>query len=110
MGEILAKLEELGVADNTLVIFTSDNGPWWEGSPGPFRDRKGSSWEGGQRVPFIAQWPGTISKGIVSNEPAMNIDLFPTLVALAGGQLPNDRDIDGKNITAMLTGNAASPH
>jgi uncharacterized sulfatase len=110
MGQILAKLEELGVDDNTLVIFTSDNGPWWEGSPGPFRDRKGSSWEGGQRVPFIAQWPGKIPEGLVSNEPAMNIDLFPTLVGLAGGSLPDDRAIDGRDILTMLTSNAQTPH
>jgi uncharacterized sulfatase len=110
MGQLLAKLESLGIDDNTLVIFTSDNGPWWEGSPGPFRDRKGSSWEGGQRVPFIAQWPGKIPRGLVSNEPAMNIDLFPTLLALAGGELPSDREIDGLNISEMLFANASSPH
>jgi uncharacterized sulfatase len=110
MGQLLAKLKSLGIDDNTLVIFTSDNGPWWEGSPGPFRDRKGSSWEGGQRVPFIAQWPGKIPRGLVSNEPAMNIDLFPTLLALAGGELPSDREIDGLNISEMLFANASSPH
>lgn len=110
VGEILAKLEELNLAENTLVLFTSDNGPWFEGSPGPFRDRKGSSWEGGQRVPFIAQWPGVIPEGLVSNEPAMNIDIFPTLVKLAGGRLPTDRAIDGKDILPMLTDGAESPH
>ena len=110
VGEILATLQENGIADNTLVIFTSDNGPWFEGSPGIYRDRKGTSWEGGQRVPFIASWPGTIPAGTVSAEPAMNIDLFPTLVELAGGQLPRDRDIDGKNILPLLTDGAASPH
>ena len=110
VGEVLATLERLGLEENTIVIFTSDNGPWFEGSPGPFRDRKGSSWEGGQRVPFIAKWPGTIPGGLVSNEPAMNIDLFPTLVKLAGGDLPTDRQIDGKNILPMLTDGATSPH
>ena len=64
----------------------------------------------GKRVPFIASWPGTIPAGTVSAEPAMNIDLFPTLVELAGGQLPRDRDIDGKNILPLLTDGAASPH
>ncbi len=110
VGEVLATLERLGLDENTIVIFTSDNGPWFEGSPGPFRDRKGSSWEGGQRVPFIAKWAGTIPGGLVSNEPAMNIDIFPTLVKLAGGDLPADRAIDGKDILPMLTEGADSPH
>lgn len=110
VGEVLATLERLGLDEDTIVIFTSDNGPWFEGSAGPFRDRKGSSWEGGQRVPFIAQWTGTIPGGVVSNEPAMNIDIFPTLVKLAGGELPMDQSIDGKDILSMLTRGAASPH
>jgi len=110
VGEVLAAVERLGLAEDTLVIFTSDNGPWFEGSPGPYRDRKGSSWEGGQRVPFIAQWAGTIPGGLVSNEPAMNIDLFPTLVKLAGATLPTDREIDGRDIMPMLIEGAASPH
>jgi len=110
MGEIVAALQREGLSENTLIIFTSDNGPWFEGSPGIYRNRKGSSWEGGQRVPFIASWPGTIPAGLVSDEPAMNIDLFPTLVALAGGELPTDRPIDGRNILPMLTDGAPSPH
>jgi len=110
MGEILETLARLGLSEDTLVIFTSDNGPWFEGSSGRYRDRKGSSWEGGQRVPFIAHWPGTIPSGTVNNEPAMNIDLFPTLLALAGTPLPADRTIDGKNMLPMLTESAASPH
>ena len=109
-GEILQALEANGIADNTLVIFTSDNGPWFEGSSGIYRNRKGSSWEGGQRVPFIAYWPGTIPAGTISEEPAMNIDLFPTLSSLAGVPLPRDRAIDGKNIFSMLTTGAGSPH
>lgn len=110
MGEILSKVKELGLDDNTLIIFTSDNGPWFEGSSGPFRDRKGSAWEGGLRVPFIARWPSVIPPGAVSHEPAMGIDIFPTLLALAGGSLPVDREIDGKNILALLTENATTPH
>lgn len=110
VGQILAALDRLDLDENTIVIFTSDNGPWFEGSPGPYRDRKGSSWEGGQRVPFIAKWSGTIPGGLVSNEPAMNIDIFPTLVKLAGGELPSDRPIDGKDILPMLTQGASSPH
>ncbi len=109
-GEILAALDEYGLSENTLVIFTSDNGPWFEGSSGIYRNRKGSSWEGGQRVPFLAHWPGKIPAGTVSSEPAMNIDLYPTLISLAGGQLPDDRRIDGKDIFPLLTGSNTSPH
>ena len=109
-GEILAALDEYGLSKNTLVIFTSDNGPWFEGSSGIYRNRKGSSWEGGQRVPFLAHWPGKIPAGTVSSEPAMNIDLYPTLISLAGGQLPDDRPIDGKDIFPLLTGSNISPH
>lgn len=109
-GEILNTLQRLGLDDNTLVIFTSDNGPWFEGSSGPFRDRKGVAWEGGLRVPFIARWPSVIPAGQVSDEPSMNIDLFPTLVKLAGGDLPDDRVIDGQDIMPVLRDGAASPH
>lgn len=109
-GEILATLDRLGLDDNTLVIFTSDNGPWMEGSAGHLRDRKGVSWDGGSRVPFIARWPSVIPAGQTSDEPVMNIDLFPTLLALAGGDLPTDRVIDGKNMMSVLSEGAASPH
>jgi arylsulfatase A len=109
-GEILAALERLGLDENTLVIFTSDNGPWFEGSSGHFRDRKGVAWEGGLRVPFIARWPSVIPAGQTSAAPVMNIDLFPTLVSLAGGMLPSDRVIDGQNILDVLRYNAPSPH
>lgn len=110
VGEVLAALKANGLDENTLVVFTSDNGPWFEGSPGPFRDRKGSSWEGGLRVPFIARWTSMIPAGRSSSEPAMNIDLFPTLVNLAGGTLPTDRVIDGKDIMPMLRDGENSPH
>ena len=109
-GKVLDTLARLGLDENTLVIFTSDNGPWWEGSPGQFRDRKGSSWEGGMRVPFIARWPEEIPAGLVSPEPAMNIDVFPTLLAAAGAPLPGDKDIDGLDILPMLQGRTTSPH
>lgn len=109
MGQIFAKLDELGLDENTLVIFTSDNGPWFEGSSGIHRDRKGSSWEGGQRVPFIARWPSVIPSGGVSTEPAMNIDIFPTLINLAGAS-SGDRVVDGLDIMPVLTDGANSPH
>lgn len=110
MGAIFEKLDELGLDENTLVMFTSDNGPWFEGSSGQYRDRKGSSWEGGLRVPFIARWPGQIPAGTFSSEPAMNIDILPTLLDFAGVNLPSDRPIDGRSLRGVLTGQESSPH
>ena len=105
VAEVMRALEENGVADNTLVIFTSDNGPGYCGSPGGLRGRKGQSYEGGFRVPMIAHWPKGITAKSICSEPAMNIDLFPTLLSLAGVDLPEDRIIDGKNILSLLTSN-----
>jgi len=109
-GEVMKTLTELGLDDNTLVIFTSDNGPWWEGSAGQYRDRKGSSWEGGLRVPFIARWPRQIPAGVVSAEPAMNIDLLPTFVGAANARLDGDVVLDGKDILPLLKNGEESPH
>ncbi len=106
-GQILAALERLGIADQTLGIVTSDNGPWFEGSAGDLRGRKGQSFEGGFRVPLIARWPGKIPAGTVAGAPAMGIDLFPTLLGLAGLGLPSDRVIDGTDIWPLLAGDAA---
>ena len=96
VGQILEAVKRIGVDDNTLVIFTSDNGPWMSygnhaGSPGPFRESKGTSFEGGVRVPFIARWPGRIPRGAVTDVPAMTIDLLPTLASLAGAPAPSER-------------------
>lgn len=102
VGEIRKKLDELKLLDNTLIIFTSDNGPWYEGSPGMHRGRKGNSFDGGQMVPFIASWPDQIPKGEVINETAMNIDFFPTFLNMAGIELPNDREIDGIDMMPLL--------
>ncbi len=111
VGELLAALDQFGLARDTIVMFTSDNGPWYQGSPGSFRGRKGQSYEGGHRVPFLARWPGRIMPGTVSHQPAMNIDIFPTCLALAGLTLPSDRVVDGKNIYSLLTAaGASSPH
>lgn len=111
MGEIFNALDRLGLDEQTLVIFTSDNGPWFEGSAGELRERKGgASWEGGFRVPFIARWPGQIPAGVSSDAITMNFDLFPTLIELAGGTVPQDRAIDGKNIWPILQGGQQSPH
>ena len=110
LGEIIAALKERGVDRETLVIFTSDNGPWFEGASGALRARKGSSWEGGFRVPMIARWPGRLPKNRVIAEPAVNTDFAPTLAALAGAALPADRPIDGKDIWPMLKDGAPTPH
>jgi len=111
VGRIMETLTEMGVEDNTLVIFTSDNGPWFEGSAGPYRGRKGQSYEGGFRVPMIASWPGRIPSGSVSSQQMMNIDFYPTILSLAGVDLPTDRIIDGRNVMDLLSGKAKkSPH
>lgn len=104
VGRIVDLLRERNIEKNTLVIFTSDNGPWYEGNPGVFRGRKGQSLEGGFRVPFIARWPAKIPFNTVCEAAAMNLDLFPTLFELAGLKLPEDRVIDGRNMLGLLTG------
>lgn len=116
MGEILGALEKHGIDDNTLVVYTSDNGPWLSygdhaGSAGPLREGKGTCWEGGVRVPFIARFPGRIPAGTVCRQPAMTIDLLPTIAALAGAKLPGQK-IDGKDIWPLLAGQegARTPH
>jgi uncharacterized sulfatase len=110
IGRILNALEVNGVADNTLVIVTSDNGPWFEGDQGAFRGRKGGAHEGGYRVPFIARLPGRIAPASVSGEMAMNIDLLPTIAALTEARLPNDREIDGRDIGGVLMRGEPTPH
>jgi uncharacterized sulfatase len=111
MGEILQCLRKNRLEQDSLIFFTSDNGPWFEGNPGHWRGRKGQSYEGGFRVPMIARYPALIPGGTVCHEPAMNIDFFPTSLALAGLQLPRDRIIDGKDITGLLSGKQdTTPH
>ena len=109
-GRLMARLKALGLDRDTVVIVTSDNGPWFEGSTGGLRDRKGGAgWDGGYRVPFIAWGPGRIPAGKVSGEIAMNIDLLPTILALTGKALPKT-EIDGRDLTGVLTAGAKSPH
>lgn len=114
-GQILETINQLGIDDNTLVIFTSDNGPWLSygdhaGSALPLREGKGTTWEGGVRVPFIARWPGQIPAGLAVDTPAMTIDLFPTMAGLLDAELPA-HTIDGKSIWDLLTGESSvSPH
>jgi len=101
VGEVLAALDRAGVASNTLVVFSSDNGPWHQGSAGPLRGRKGSTWEGGQRVPFIARFPGRIPRGKVSHGVAGVMDLHPTIAQLCGAEAKNP--FDGVDIWPLLT-------
>lgn len=104
VGQLQKKLRDLGKEKNTFLIFTSDNGPWFEGNPGNHRGRKGSNFDGGHMVPFLAAWPGHIPAGSSVPNPAMNIDFFPTFLHAAGIPLPGDRVIDGVDILPLLTG------
>lgn len=111
VGEIIKTLESQGLRENTLVVFSSDNGPWFEGSPGLHRGRKGNNFDGGQAVPLIASWPGTILSNAETDEMAMNIDLFPTVCDMIGVDLPSDRIIDGKSLLPLLKGeDERTPH
>lgn len=116
-GEILQTLDETGQRDETIVVFTSDNGPWlnlpnrmlsggvvpWHaGSPGPLRGAKHTTYEGGVRVPFIVRWPGTVPPGTVTAEMGATLDLYATLIAAGGGDLPNGSD--GHDLTALWAG------
>lgn len=112
VGAVLDELREAGIAENTLVVFTSDNGGATGTVNAPLRGGKGSTWEGGMRVPTLAWWPGTIPAGSASDEVASTIDLLPTFASLAGGAVPADRALDGRDISDVLlarTG-AKSPH
>jgi arylsulfatase A-like enzyme len=116
VGQILAALKECGLDQKTLVIFTSDNGPWLSygnhgGSAGPLREGKGTSWEGGVREPCIARWPGQVPAGRICREPLMTIDVLPTLARLAGAELP-PLPIDGRDAWPVIHGDAGtrSPH
>ncbi len=115
IGRVLDRLDRLGLAGNTLVIFTSDNGPvtsdwrnWWEinlyGSTGGFRGRKGDLYEGGIRVPALVRWPGRVAENSVSDAPVSGYDWLPTLASIVGFSLPDDRPYDGEDVSAMLEG------
>ena len=109
VGEVLDALDRHGIGDETLVIFTTDNGPWLPykeqgGSAGPLAGGKGGNLEGGQRVPFVARYPDRIPAGIVQREIATTMDLLPTIAGLAGVRLREDRTIDGHDIMPLLEG------
>ena len=103
-GAIVDALDRLSLADNTIVIVTSDNGPWFQGSAGNVRGRKGETFEGGMRVPFFVRWPTHIAPGQRSSDVAAGIDVFPTLLRLAGVPIPGDRIVDGVDLMPLFTG------
>ncbi len=107
VGQILAALKKLDIDKNTLVVYTSDNGPA-AGSAGPLRGKKGSTWEGGMREPCIMRWPGKIPAGKTCTELCTIMDLLPTVAKLAGTEAPADRVIDGKDIWPLLAGKAGA--
>lgn len=123
-GRILDTLARCGADDDTIVVFTSDNGPWrampdrmfrenkirpWDaGSAGPLRGSKGMTWEGGQRVPAILRWPGVVPAGTITRDTASTLDLFPTLLGFADAAVPADHVIDGRDIRGLLAGGDAS--
>jgi arylsulfatase A len=109
VGQILAALKTQGVDDNTLVIFTSDNGPA-VGSAAPLRGRKGSTFEGGMREATVVRWPGHIPAGVVSDEVVTAMDLLPTFAKLAGANITSNPKIDGKDIWPVLSAAGESPH
>ena len=111
---IVAELERLGIADNTIVIFTSDNGalapgPDGAGSNAPLRDAKGTTWEGGQRVPCVMRWPGRIPEGLVIEDMASALDLLPTLAKVCGAEMPVERILDGHDISGLLDLDDSTP-
>ena len=107
VGEVLRSLKQNGLEQNTLVMFSSDNGPWYQGSPGKLRGRKNTTYEGGVREPFLARWPGRIPKGRVSNALASMLDIFPTVAKLCNGALPA-KPLDGIDIWPLLRGDKES--
>ncbi len=103
VGQVLSTLEQNNLEENTLVIFTGDHGPWFQGSPGVHRGRKGTTYEGGFRVPFVAYWKGTLPAGHVSHEWTSNLDVLPTVASICAAKLPT-KPIDGVDISAALAG------
>jgi arylsulfatase A len=117
VGEVLKALKRNGLDENTLVIFTSDNGPWLlygdhAGNAGPLREGKATSWDGGVREPTLMRWPGKIPAGATCSELATTMDMLPTIAKLAGTSAPTDRVIDGRDISPLMFGEARakSPH
>ncbi len=110
VGQVLGRLKELGLDRDTLVIFTSDNGAWCGGSAGNLRGMKGTSWEGGYRVPCIARWPSRLPEGKTCDALAVTMDLFATALAAADVAAPSDRTIDGRDLLPVMAEGRPSPH
>jgi uncharacterized sulfatase len=110
VGRMLDKLRSLGLERDTLVLFASDNGPWYGGSTGGLRGMKSQTWEGGIRVPLLARWPGKIPAGQVRRTPAIIMDLFATSLAAAGIPVPGAKVIDGRDLMPVFTGQARELH
>lgn len=121
VGQVLEAIKEGGIDDHTLVVFTSDNGPWqnlpdrmlqrgverWHaGTAGLLRGAKATTYEGGQRVPAIMRWPNEIEQGIVNHEVVTTMDLLPTIAGITGASLPKEKKIDGRDISAVFSGGA----
>ncbi len=106
VARLLAKLEAIDAPENTLIIYASDNGSYREDRTGGLRGRKGMDWEGGIRVPGIFCWPGTIPDGVVASEPAGLVDVLPTVCGLLGLDKPQDRHLDGSDLSSILTGDS----
>ena len=112
VGEMVAAIEELGIADDTIIIFTSDNGPehpdngdgQYSGWTGPWRGTYFTAMEGGLRTPFIMRWPGQVPAGAVNNEIVHLVDVFPTLASFTGAAVPDDRPIDGVDMADFFLG------
>jgi arylsulfatase A-like enzyme len=104
VGIFLAKLKELGLEENTLLVFTSDNGAVQDSSQEPLRGSKGGYYEGGIREPFLVRWPGVVKAGSKSDVPVINIDLFPTFLAAAGASVPEGKTLDGESLLPVLKG------
>ena len=110
VGMIMDKVKALDLEENTLVIFMSDNGPWFGGSTAGLRGMKALTWEGGLRVPFMIRWPGKIPSGQVIKEPMASIDIVPTLLKVAGVNVPGQAQWDGHDMMPVLTQSAKTPH
>lgn len=109
VGQVLNALKRCGIDENTIVLFTSDNGPT-KGSAFPLRGKKGSAYEGGVREPAIIRWPAGLPAGQVSDEMMTAMDILPTFAKIAGAELPTDRELDGKDILPVLLGKEKTPH
>ena len=109
VGAVVDALDRAGVAERTLIVLTSDNGPWYQGSTGGLRGRKMDIFEGGMRVPFVVCWPDRIPSGVIQDQPIVGIDVFPTVLELARLPLPEDRVIEGRSLVDLLAGDVDAP-